>query len=75
MRALIFTDKSPKQPVALARLVDGKVQWTGMANPASLQVRDPDTAELLRPSDGERYLRALPYMFRNVYMWAEVEED
>jgi hypothetical protein len=42
---------------------------------ASTKIIEPGTLELLRPSDGERYVRALPATFRGAYLVAVLAED
>jgi hypothetical protein len=42
---------------------------------ASTKIIEPGTLELLRPSDGERYLRALPATFRGAYLAAVLAKD
>jgi hypothetical protein len=40
----------------------------------STKIIEPETFELLRPSEGERYLRALPAAFRGTYLVAVLVE-
>jgi hypothetical protein len=37
---------------------------------ASTKIVEPETFDLLRPSEGERYLRALPAAFHGMYLVA-----
>jgi hypothetical protein len=42
---------------------------------ASTRIVEPETFDLLLPSEGERYLRALPATFRGTYLVAVLVED
>jgi hypothetical protein len=42
---------------------------------ASTKIVEPETFDLLRPSEGERYLRALPATLSGSYLTAVLVED
>jgi hypothetical protein len=41
---------------------------------ASTEIVEPETFDVVRPSEGERYLRALPAAFRGTYLVAVLVE-
>jgi hypothetical protein len=63
--------------VGEVRLVRGRAVGSNVRSRrliASTRIIEPETFDLLRPSEGERYLRGLPAAFRGAYLVAVLVE-
>lgn len=43
----------------------------GLLRP-DMRVREPGTGQFITPEDGERFIRALPILYRGTHVWAEL---
>ena len=54
----------------------GRVRFgKGTAFVKEVAIVQPNVGRRLGPEDGEEYLKALPYAFRNPYCWAELIDE
>jgi hypothetical protein len=73
---LIYLDGDNNVVGTLEVREDGRVMATGKAEGVEdLVVIEPDTLKQLSPSDGERWLDAVRYLYRGFYLSAVWEDD